>query len=251
MTTMLRTTDTAHRHALADVLDGVGTVLGVWAHPDDETYLSGGLMAALADAGRTVALVTATYGERGAPPGTDDLEAVAALRRAELRTALDTLGVVHQTWIGFPDGGCAAADNEAAIGALVTMLRLVRPDTVLTFPPDGLTGHPDHMAVSRWTTEAFRRAAPAGARLWYAATTPERYDEFAAVEAQLEVHLAGTPALTERDALALQLELPDDLLDCKVAALAAHHSQTAPLFEAMGPELFRAWVRTEEFVAAA
>ena len=77
-------------------------MLVVWAHPDDETYLVGGLSAALTDAGQRVVCVTASRGEAG---GTDpDL---ADIRTAELDTALALLGVTEHHWLDYPDGGCA------------------------------------------------------------------------------------------------------------------------------------------------
>ena len=84
----------------------VGTLLAVFAHPDDEAYLVGGLMAIAADAGRRVVCVTATRGERGFPD--DDprsLDERIAVREAEMAACLDVLGVLEHHWLDLPDGG--------------------------------------------------------------------------------------------------------------------------------------------------
>ena len=91
----------------------LGTVLGVWAHPDDETYLCGGIMAAAVAAGSRVVCVTATRGELGStdpvrwPPG----EALARVRTEELENALRHLGVTEHHWLDYPDGARADVDS--------------------------------------------------------------------------------------------------------------------------------------------
>lgn len=79
------------------VVRELGSILGIWAHPDDETYLSGGLMAAAVDHGQRVACVTATRGRRGTE-GLDrgSPERLAELRGRELAAALELLGVHQQ-----------------------------------------------------------------------------------------------------------------------------------------------------------
>src|SRR5205085_4502124 len=138
----------------------LGTVLSVWAHPDDETYVCGGLMAAAVRQGNRVVCVTATRGELGStdeqrwPPG----PALAEVRTKELAESLAELGVSEHVWLDYPDGGCADADGGEAAARIRAIAEDVAPDTVLTFGPDGLTGHSDHMTVSRWVTLAMNRA---------------------------------------------------------------------------------------------
>jgi LmbE family N-acetylglucosaminyl deacetylase len=139
-------------------IDELGTVVGVWAHPDDEAYLAGGVMAMARAAGSRVVCVTATSGERGtADPQVDSL---AAVRILELARSLEILGVVEHHALGLPDGGCADLDPAGPVARLAAILDEVAPDTVLTFGPDGVTGHPDHRTVSAWTSVAVARAAP-------------------------------------------------------------------------------------------
>ena len=91
----------------------LGTILGVWAHPDDEAYLSGGLMAMARDAGSRVVCVTATRGELGTPdPVMWPPERLAAERTGELARSLEILGVTEHHWLGYADGGvrrCASS----------------------------------------------------------------------------------------------------------------------------------------------
>src|SRR5690348_15539645 len=85
----------------------------VWAHPDDETYLGGGLVASLVARGHRVVIVTATRGELGAGDTTPLARArTAELRTTELNRALAVLGVTEHHWLGYPDGACADSDPE-------------------------------------------------------------------------------------------------------------------------------------------
>ena len=146
----------------------LGTTVLVWAHPDDETYLSGGAAAALVGQGQRVVAVTATRGEAGGPDTTPAARLeTARIRTAELDRALTLLGVADHVWLDYEDGRCAEADAEPAVRRLVGLFDDVRPDTVVTFGPDGFTGHPDHRTVSRWVdlgAGTVRCLAPTAAR---------------------------------------------------------------------------------------
>ena len=88
----------------------LGTVLGIWAHPDDEAFLSAGLMAAARDAGNRVVCVTATLGERGTDdPSRWPPHRLGAVRGHELRASLAALDVTEHHLLGLTDGTCAAA----------------------------------------------------------------------------------------------------------------------------------------------
>ena len=94
----------------------LGTVLGIWAHPDDEAFLSAGLMAAARDAGRRVVCVTATLGEHG----TDDPQRwppqrLAQVRTHEARASLAALGVTEHFLLGISDGTCAAQPPDPVV----------------------------------------------------------------------------------------------------------------------------------------
>ncbi|OHV29431.1 hypothetical protein CC117_08335 [Parafrankia colletiae] len=234
-----------------------GPLLGVWAHPDDETYLSGALMAVAAGLGARVVCLTATRGELGGPvpPGSPPGTTLGQLRVTELAEALDVLGVREQVLLGLPDGDCAGIPPAGPVHRIAEVIRAVSPAAVVTFGPDGFTGHPDHRAVSAWATAAFEQAAPAGARLLYAAATADRAAESRDVEEILGVRMnegadAGeedSPVVAE-EVLAARLRPTGALLERKISALRAHASQTAGALAALGPDRYAAWAAEEAFV---
>ncbi len=224
------------------------TLLGVWAHPDDEAYLSAGLMARFRRRGDRVVVVTATRGEHGtSDPDQWPPARLAALREQELRNSLAELGVDEVRFLEYEDGDC---DRHEGAEVIATHVADVRPDLIVTFGPDGMTGHPDHRAVSRWATEAWLTTYPK-ASLWYATLTPEFHCTWGHLNDRIGLWAdQPAPPTTARTDLAHQLTLTDALLDCKMAALRAHASQTTPLVELVGEEAYREWWRTESFRAA-
>ena len=224
------------------------TLLGVWAHPDDEAYLSAGLMAAARQRGDRVVIVTATLGEHGtSDPAAWPPRRLARLRRRELCASLAALGVHEVRLLGFEDGTCATIDGTAAIADHIAD---VEPDRIVTFGPDGITAHPDHCAVSRWTTDAWAAICP-DTPLWYATKTPEFHDLFADANDRIGLWAdQPDPPCTPTVDCSASTVLSDDLLAVKLEALAAHASQTRPLIDLMGWDLYREWVRVESFRSA-
>jgi LmbE family N-acetylglucosaminyl deacetylase len=228
----------------------LGTIVSIWAHPDDETYLAGGLMAAAAARGQRVVCVSATAGERG----TDDPGRWPPLRLARVRTweataAMAVLGVTEHAFFGLPDG--ALGNHDADGRTLVDdLLDRVRPDTILTFGPDGMTFHPDHLVVHRWVTEAWEtRGRPC--RLLHAASSVEFDGRFRSSFENLGVYMTDDrPIPVEPDDLAVHLVLDGAALDRKVAALAAMATQTGALIERLGASSFADLVAEEAFVDA-
>ena len=228
----------------------LGTILGVWGHPDDEAYLAAAVMAVAADAGQRVVCVTLTRGELGTPdPVAWPPDKLAAERTREMEACMRTIGVREHHWFDYPDGGCADVDPEAAIGRLVDLVTEVAPDTMLTFAPDGATGHGDHIAACTWTTAAFERAAPAGARLLYATKTPEWNREFFSLVDPADVMMVEgmQPEEMAREDLALYFRAEGDLLERKLAALACQASQTGPFIAAYGEAMYRQLIAEEFF----
>lgn len=226
-------------------LTALGTVLTVWAHPDDETYLAGGLLAGLTDAGHRVVCVTATRGEAADPNATaGERAALAALRTEELEAALTMLGVTEHHWLGHPDGGCADLDPDTPVDQLICLLADVRPDTVLTFGPDGFTGHPDHRAVSTWTDRAVAGSS-ASPRVLHAVQGEEVVD--VELDEEYGVFELGRPRVCSEQEMAIRMRLEGEVLDRKVEALLRQASQTAGLVQAVGRERFRAWVAAEMY----
>jgi LmbE family N-acetylglucosaminyl deacetylase len=230
----------------------LGTILGVWAHPDDEAYLSAGLMADAVRRGRRVACVTATRGEEGSwDEDRWPSDRMGEIREAELMASLEILGVGEHEWLDYRDGTLGQVDQDEAVGKLLPILEDVRPDTVLTFGPEGMTGHVDHRSVSGWAGEAFRRAAPKGAGLYHAVYTQDWVDRYASRFQQFNVFMEqGTPPVVPRERLAIDFRLPDDLLELKVRALEAQESQIVFMRQAFGRDVFREGGREEYFVLA-
>ncbi len=144
-------------------------LLVILAHPDDESFAMGGTLARYAAAGAVVRLIDATRGEAGilsqAP------EAAGQIRQAELERAASVLGVHEVRFLGYRDGTLAWVEPTTAIERLAAILDELRPRAVMTFGPDGISGHPDHVTVGAWVTAAFERTGAAGwgARLFYRA----------------------------------------------------------------------------------
>jgi len=224
----------------------LGTILSVWAHPDDETYLAGGLSATLTDEGQRVVCVTATRGEAGESSlPTDGGHHLAAIRTAELDEALALLGVEEHHWLDYPDGGCADVPTEEAVGRLTEIIGDVQPDTVLTFGPDGATWHPDHIAVSRWATAA---VAGTKAQVHYNSTTPEWYEFMSEFIDPSEVMMDDRePPIHPVSELSIYVQLDGELLDMKYDAMLCQLSQVKPLVDALGADNYRRMLAEEAF----
>ena len=219
------------------------TLLGVWAHPDDESYLSAALMSRVAGAGGRVVVATATRGEQGGPG--DDSRRVAELRERELRMALHHLGVGELRVLGHADGRCSSEDAARATRTITDLIDEVRPDVIVTFGPDGITGHPDHRAVSGWTTAAADALGHDG--LLYATMTDGFARRHAELHERLGIRMGGDPVFVAVAELALHVVPTRDERARKARALRAHASQTTPLIELIGPDAFDAWWVDEFF----
>jgi LmbE family N-acetylglucosaminyl deacetylase len=148
---------------------GVLKLMGVFAHPDDESLGAGGTLAKYASEGVDVAIVTATRGDAGRfhgrrlgdpqHPGPAEL---ARIREDELREAASALGVRDVSCLDYRDQALDRADPRQAVADIAWHVRRQRPDVVITFGPDGAYGHPDHIAISQFTTAALVAAADCG-----------------------------------------------------------------------------------------
>lgn len=221
-------------------------LLGVWAHPDDEAYLAAGLMGRIRDAGRHVTSVSATLGELGfADDDRRDLTTRRALRRSELKAALAAVGVHDVRPLDFPDGGLDEVPLGLLAEAVGALIDEVAPDAVVTFGPDGITGHPDHITIGRATTLAWRRRG--SGRLLYATQTTSFLERYGRLHAELGIDVGDQPIGIDDSDVALRVVLGGPELNRKRLALGAHRSQTAPLIQLMGEALYREWVSVEMF----
>lgn len=135
------------------------TTLLVFAHPDDETFSCGGSIAQWAkEPGHRIILYCATRGEagkRGDPPLCPP-EKLGEVRTAELQRAAAILGIDQVIMGDYPDGKMADLPSSHLVDDLQKIISNYTPQTVITFPPHGISGHPDHKAVHLATVEAIR-----------------------------------------------------------------------------------------------
>ena len=260
-------------------LDRTPVLMVVHAHPDDESSQTGGTLARYASAGCRTVLVTCTDGAQGdavgggSKPGEDghDPRRVAQHRSMELDAAAGALGVVDLVKLGYPDsgmftgGGHVTADSFSALPLLpmvqqmVRLLRVYQPDVVITYPPNGLSGHPDHIRTHELVVAAHANVVANGEpdgrvpRLYYIAMSASRLREV-----QDGVRAAfGDEVWVPPDELGIDDDEITTVIDvapfwtAKTAALAAHASQADAalllrLF-AIADRLVKPVVRVEEY----
>lgn len=180
------------------------TLMAVHAHPDDESIGTGGVLARYSAEGVRTVLVTCTGGEVGeiADPSLATPENLAEVREGELRQACEILGVTHLELLGYRDSGMAGtpdndhpeafarADLERAAARLTDLVRVYRPQVIVTYDENGFYGHPDHINAHRIAVRAFELAADpahqsstglapwAPAKLYYTTIPRSRFAEF-------------------------------------------------------------------------
>ena len=147
--------------------------MSLFAHPDDEAFPVGGVLAAHASRGVEIRLVTTTLGEEGEirQEGAATRETLPRIRGIELSCAVRALGLASHRVLGYRDSGMVNtppnnhpnayinAPSQEVVELFVEEIRTFKPQVVLTFEPGGLYGHPDHIAVSQHAGEAFNRAS--------------------------------------------------------------------------------------------
>lgn len=131
-------------------------MIAIFAHPDDEGQIAG-IMARYASQGTHVYLVSATRGELGTATDLSLLEGktLARLREEELRCTCRTLGVKDLRLLGYQEGSFHTVNPFEVIGKIGDIIREFAPHVVITFGPEGVYGHRDHVAISRLVTSAF------------------------------------------------------------------------------------------------
>jgi LmbE family N-acetylglucosaminyl deacetylase len=217
----------------------------VHAHPDDESSSTGGTLARYAALGHRTVLVTCTDGRLGdaadgAKPGQPghDPDEVARRRALELDDAAAILGVSEVVKLGYPDSGVDADGAPDAfsrrpmapmVEQLAGLLRLHRPDVVITYPPNGLSGHPDHIRTHDVVAAVHRDLVAEGEapRLYYVALSRSRVK---ALQDHIE-DAVGDDGFAPPDDMAVDDDTITTVIDvepywqAKLAGLAAHSSQ--------------------------
>ena len=157
--------------------EGQPRVLGVYAHPDDELFCTGGTFARYAHAGCDIMVLSATRGQAGQIRSANlaTRKTLAQVREAELRLACARIGVSHVACWDYLDGMLSEVGQRELEGRVAHAIHAYRPDVVFTFGDDGAYGHPDHIAISRATTAACLNSGPsrhARPRLYHALFPP-------------------------------------------------------------------------------
>lgn len=136
-------------------------VMGVFAHPDDEVFCAGGALAQFADVGCPTMVLSATKGEAGQIQDSHAATraTLGAVRENELRIACGHLGVEAVACLDYRDGALNEVDQTELDDVIAAHIWAFDPDIVITFGPDGGSGHPDHIAISNATTRACQRIA--------------------------------------------------------------------------------------------
>lgn len=230
-------------------------LLVVVAHPDDESFGCGSIIALATAAGVETVVLCATRGEAGSPADGTAVGAggLGAVREAELRAAASVLGVSAVRVLDWRDSGMdgdpgpgtlAGADHDDVATAVVAVIDEVRPTVLVTL--DASDGHRDHAAIRDATLAAVHRASAAPHRV-YLHCLPRRL-----MRAWVEVLRAEDPG---SDYLAIgELGAPDEVITAVIdtaavlavreRAMAAHGSQTSP-FAVMPPEVRRAFLTSD------
>lgn len=137
-------------------------IVGIFAHPDDETVCAGGTLARYAGAGADVRVVSLTKGGAGQirDAAVATRATLPAVREGELHRAGRELGLAQTRCLDLEDGTLDRIDRDELVGIATTLLEEARPDVVITFGPDGFSGHPDHVAVGAAVSAACFAAHP-------------------------------------------------------------------------------------------
>jgi LmbE family N-acetylglucosaminyl deacetylase len=217
-------------------------LLAVFAHPDDESLGAGSTLAKYAAEGVETYLVCATRGERGwmgaekDDPGPDKL---GEIREQELRCAAETLGIRQVHFLDFMDGDLDQAEPRQAVDKIAALLRAIRPQVTLTFGPEGVYGHPDHIATSQFTNAACLRAGDSSfkgagnlsphivSKLYYMVIHPELAKNYAKVFGDIRMKIDGrdrTVTAWEDWAITTTID-GSEHWKTALSAVNCHHSQ--------------------------
>lgn len=226
--------------------------MGIWAHPDDESWSSAGIMATAVQNGQSVCVLSATNGDAGQTSDESmyPQSKLRDIRKQEFRNALQVIGVKHDVMLDYDDGTLAQIDAGRAIKIIGKHIRLFKPDTILTFEEHGVTGHSDHRTISHWTQHA-SRLSERKITVYGAVETKESYESIGKQAHELfNVYFAiDKPVLYRQNEVDLCFVLADDIKSIKRQALIAHASQTQQLFRHdVGEKLLESSISQECFI---
>src|SRR3989338_68133 len=212
-------------------------LLGIFAHPDDESVACGGTIAKYAKNDWQIDFVTATRGDKGGDPD---------IRTKELEEAAGILGVRSITFLDFKDGKLSGMTPGEIEDALVKVLTQVRPDVVITHEPQGITNHPDHIRMSYAATFAFQEYAKDHdeAKLYYACF-PETIMSYLVKTKRFPFEHHGRPGHGREDKRMTTVIDIKRFAGTKLKALKSHSTQRSILEKYLNNDQF---FRQEYFV---
>jgi LmbE family N-acetylglucosaminyl deacetylase len=230
------------RHRLAAVV----------AHPDDDTFACSGSVALHAHEPEfRFSLVHVTSGEAGmiSDPSLATRETLGEVREQEDRRSWIALGRTpdRHDFLRYPDGGLGEVSLDELVDRIARILRDEHPDVVITFGPEGVTGHIDHVTVGRATTEAFHRCRVEGGdgfrRLLYSSLPRSMLEGFNAdLVARGQEPIDSTqpfqPRAVPDDTIGVEVDC-SDVVDRKWAAIFEHRTQANDFSEDLDDEFFR------------
>lgn len=215
-------------HKYADEVGALGTILGIWAHPDDEVFSSAGLMIRAVNNGQRVIIVTATRGDAGQTSDESrwHKKDLAEIRTVELQKSLEILGVKNHYWLNHIDGGLNEVGTSEAVERIIALINDQKVETVVSFEPQGITGHEDHKAVHRWSRLV---AEKLNSQLLCAVENREFYESFGKdLHNEHNIYFnVEKPHIVACDDADLFIRLTESEQQKKFQALTAHASQTS------------------------
>lgn len=130
------------------------TMLCVFAHPDDESFGPGGTLAKYAASGTRIITISTTRGEGSSLGHEEHKEHLGDVRVAEMQCASEVLGLKESRVLDYPDTKLDEVDEDELRDLFLRAILDIEPDMVMAFEPHGITGNPDHIAITRASTEA-------------------------------------------------------------------------------------------------
>jgi LmbE family N-acetylglucosaminyl deacetylase len=227
-------------------------LVAVVAHPDDDTFACSGTVALHADEpGFRFTLVHVTSGEGGmiSDPSLATRANLGAVREDEDRRSWIALGRApdRHEFLRYPDGGVADVPFDELVDQVAAILREERPDVVITFGPEGVTGHADHIAVGKATTEAFHRCRSEGGdgfrRLLYSSipnSMIERFNEelVATGKEPIDPTQPFQPRGVPDETIGVDVDC-SSVVERKRAAIREHRTQSNDFSDELEDEVFR------------
>ena len=249
-------------------------IVGIFAHPDDEGFGSGGTLAMLASHGHSITIVCATNGDVGeiSDPCLATPETLGSVRKSELRCAMKVTGIHDIRFLDYRDSGMEGTQDNRHPNALInsepamvinqisTILSSINPDVILTHDPTGGYGHPDHKTISSYTREAYleilRRESSTQCALYFVCFPKSDFQRIWETLYELGIkppfasenlNDLGTPD----EAVTTVIDVRS-YVDTKIASLNCHKTQIDPNgpFEQLPETMLRDIMSTEPYQLA-